>query len=66
MVSLVKCGWALGVTLASVSFCLLFAGVLVCNGVLNVTCLAWLVLVMASMTACELALLTLLRWTDAG
>ena len=42
-----------------------------CKGMLNVTCLAWLVLVMASMTVCELALLgtlysTIPRWTDVG
>ena len=46
-------------------------GVLVCMGVLKVMYLAGLVLVMALMTACEMALLgtlnsTVPRWTDAG
>ena len=69
MVGLVKYGWVLGV-----SFCFLvffLQRVLVCKGMLNVTCLAWLVLVMALMTVCELASFGTLnsgipRWTDAG
>ena len=44
---------------SDLSFCFLLVffvmGVLVCKGVLKVMCLAWLVLVMASTTVCELA-----------
>ena len=49
----------------------LVMGVLVCKGVLKMRCLASLVLVMASMTVCELVLLgtlnsTMLRWLMWG